>query len=33
MVSIVKEKEKQKKKSGRPSKLGIEDQILLALIT
>lgn len=31
MVSIVKEKEKQKKKSGRPSKLRIEDQILLTL--
>ena len=31
MVSIVKEKEKQKKKSGRPPKLRIEDQILLTL--
>ena len=31
MVSIVKEKEKQKKKSGRPPKLRIEDRILLTL--
>jgi hypothetical protein len=31
MVSIVKEKEKQKKKSGRPPKLRIEDQIFLTL--
>ena len=31
MVSIVKEKEKQKKKSGRPPKSRIEDQILLTL--
>ena len=31
MVTIVKEKEKQKKKSGRPPKLRIEDQILLTL--
>lgn len=31
MVRIVKSKEKQKKKPGRPSKLRIEDQILLTL--
>ncbi len=31
MVRIVKEKEKQKKKSGRRPKLIIEDQILLTL--
>jgi len=31
MVRIVKSKEKQKKKSGRPPKLRIEDQILLTL--
>ena len=31
MVRIVRAKEKQKKKLGRPSKLRIEDQILLTL--
>ena len=31
MVRIVREKEKQKKKLGRPTKLIIEDQILLTL--
>ena len=31
MVRIVRAKEKQKKKSGRPPKLRIEDQILLTL--
>ncbi len=31
MVRLVKCKEKQKKKPGRPSKLIIEDQILLTL--
>ncbi len=31
MVAIVKYKERQKKKSGRPPKLRIEDQILLTL--
>ena len=31
MVRIVRDKEKQKKKSGRPPKLRIEDQILLTL--
>ncbi len=31
MVRIVKTKEKEKKKSGRPCQLKIEDQILLTL--
>ncbi len=31
MVRIVRDQEKQKKKSGRPPKLRIEDQILLTL--
>ena len=31
MVRLVKYKERQKKKSGRPPKLRIEDQILLTL--
>jgi hypothetical protein len=31
MVRIVKSEEKKKKKIGRPSKLRIEDQILIAL--